>query len=80
MRHAQQGAILVLVLVVLALLGLLGAAVSRQASQRALAAAEYRARVLARLTPAAANPDGAGGTDTISHATIGDGANDAPLP
>ena len=68
MRANENGAVLVLVLVVLTLLALLGAAASRHATQRMLAAAEYRMRVL----------DLAGGTMASSRANIGDGANPAP--
>jgi hypothetical protein len=61
-RLAYRGSILILVLAVLAMLAILGAALSRSVHTRSLSAWPARC----------------GGTSHTSHATIGDGANGAP--
>lgn len=67
-QDTQHGAVLILVLVILTLLAVLGAASARHASQRMLTAVDYQTRLL----------DSAAGITASSRANIGDGANPAP--
>lgn|GEM_PF-5129336 len=72
MRKHEHGAVLILVLVVLALLAVLGAASSRRAMQRRDMSLRYRQIVLPPTQ------DLAGGMTVSRRANIDDGANRAP--
>lgn len=85
-RHSRRGSILILVLAVLAMLGILGATLSRSVYTRSLSAqASLKAQREAKARAAAgrsgrvmAETDSPAGTVPLPHATIVDGANGAP--
>jgi type II secretory pathway pseudopilin PulG len=85
-RHSRRGSILILVLAVLAMLGILGATLSRSVYTRSLSAqaslkAQREASIKAsaeRLARMTLETDPRGGTLHVPRATIADGANGAP--
>lgn len=78
--RTERGAVLLVVLVVLTMMTILGAAMSRSATARMLAARDFlRVETEAREWRDAQAARRAGGDAGGGHATIGSGATDASL-